>query len=641
MRLNLKSRFLAKEGAKKGKDDLWPFLKELLEEGLEARRPEEQRWIVNLAFLMGRQYTFFNQSAYTLQQIKRIRGRIRNVDNKLIGYWRRQVADLIKNKPNVSIVPDSDSDEDVQAAKMGDKVMRSFWHTNEMRGKIRTLAGWIYATGNGFLDDRWDEKRGPLALDEDSGELVYQGDADVGVWSPFDIVVPFTGLTGARIHELPWIIKMKWRDLEYVTKHWKKGGQVAAEDSAQFMVDTQMITGAIGAVGRKNEGAMVLELLMKPNSMYKKGLRLVGANGIVLEKGDYPYDEYNLEHFKDLDMPGKFWGSATMEHAIGLQKVWNRSISSIDEFNRTMAKGKWLVPRGSKIAIEPDDTHGERMVYTPVLGYKPEHLSIKGLPATYDKMLAVAQGSMNDLFSMHEVTHGTNKSDLRSGEMVELLREQDAHGMIPTHAVFEESLERVMRRVLRRIQAGYKTERMVKVLGKEDEWEVFAFKGADLRNNTDVRVVQQSTLPESKSARQSQVLRRFELGLYGDPADPEVRRHVMNMLEDAVVSDIYGDTKAEETYSRWENRLIVSANVTMQLVNAYDNHGLHLREHNHFRKSMEYQRIKVRNPEAFAALEAKFERHVGMHRRFLQEQQEAQMRQQAEMERLLKAKGGE
>ena len=43
----------------------------------------------------------------------------------------------------------------------------------------------------------------------------------------------------------------------------------------------------------------------------------------------------------------------------------------------------------------------------------------------------------NKLFSHHEVTQGTNKSDIRSGEMVELLREQDAHGMI--HLEFSNS----------------------------------------------------------------------------------------------------------------------------------------------------------------------------------------------------------
>ena len=46
-----------------------------------------------------------------------------------------------------------------------------------------------------------------------------------------------------------------------------------------------------------------------------------------------------------------------------------------------------------------------------------------------------------ELYHQQEVTSGTNKSDIRSGEMVALLLEQDDFGNVPTHAVFEESLE--------------------------------------------------------------------------------------------------------------------------------------------------------------------------------------------------------
>jgi hypothetical protein len=295
-----------------------------------------------------------------------------------------------------------------------------------------------------------------------------------------------------------------------------------------------------------------------------------------------------------------------------------------------IARGKGLVPRGSKLDTIPDSTHGEWIEYTPVLGHKPEIMDLKNLPQTYEQLLVHTNSSIQDLFSQHEVSRGTNKSDIRSGEMVSILREQDAHGNIPSHAVFEESLENLMQRVLRRIQAGYKEERMLKIVGNEGEFDIFAFKGTDLRNNTDVSVKRQSSMPESRAAREALIMEKFERGLYGDPADAEVRRHVMNMLDDAVVKDIYSDVRLDEHNARWENRVLRQGK-NVYLINSYDDHNIHVREHNHFRKSMEFQKIKLENPQMFLLVDQMIEKHVSVHQKYIELARKKMIREQMMM----------
>ena len=634
MKLNTAADHLkAKKGkGGEGKDSLWTYTKDRYDLGMGVRRPFEQQWIVNMAFLIGKQYTVFNQVTALLQQLTRKKGRIWNVDNQLLPKWRRQISDLIKNDPEMSVVPETIEDEDIKAAKVGDKVMKGFWRQNKMKTKVRQLAGWIFTCGNGFLDDRWNPKIGPIEVDSDSGKPYYLGDVDCGVWSPFEILVPFTAMGDTNLHSFPWLIKAKWRSLDWIKGNYKRGGEVKDEGRGTAPLDIGfLVGGAGGGVKGKIEGAVVIDLYVQPNHEHKRGLFLTAANTIVLEKPEeYPYDFYNLEQFKDIDVPGLFWGKATLEEGIGLQKTWNRTVSGIDEFNRTMAKGKGLLPRGANLDALPDDQHGEWLEYTPVLGYKPEILSLKGLPSTYPLILEVTKTSLEDLFSQHEVSRGTNKSDIRSGEMVSILREQDAHGNIPAHAVFEEALEAVMSRVLKRIQAGYSTQRMVKVVGREGEYDIFAFQGSDLRNNTDVSVKRQSSLPDSRIARESRIMERFGQGLYGDPTDPEVRRHVMNMLDDAVVKDIYSDTRLDEAYARWENQLMMQGEA-IYLVNHYDNHGIHVRELDHHRKSMDYQRGKVEDSEGFLEMEARFDKHREAHQVFIDQARKQMLAEQAQM----------
>ncbi len=615
-----------------GKDDLWTYAKDRYDLGMEARRPFEQQWIVNMAFLIGKQYTVFNQVTALLQQLTRKKGRIWNVDNQLLPKWRRQISDLIKNDPAMSVVPETNEDEDIKAAKVGNKVMKGFWRQNKMKTKVRQLAGWIFACGNGFLDDRWNPKIGPIEIDPDSGKPYYLGDVDCGVWSPLEILVPFTAMGDTDLHNFPWLIKAKWRSLDWIKSNYKRGKEVLDEGRATRALDIGFLMGGTGGnTKEKVEGAIVMDLYVQPNHEKKRGLFLTAANTIVLEQAEYPYDFYNLEQFKDIDVPGIFWGKATLEEGIGLQKTWNRTVSGIDEFNRTMAKGKGLLPRGANLDALPDDQHGEWLEYTPVMGYKPEIMNLKGLPATYPLILEVTKASLEDLFSQHEVSRGTNRSDIRSGEMVSILREQDAHGNIPAHAVFEESLEAVMSRVLKRIQAGYSTQRMIKVVGREGEWDVFAFQGSDLRNNTDVSVKRQSSLPDSRIARESQITDRFERGVYGNPEDPEVRRHVQNMLDDATVEDIYSDTRLDEAYARWENQLMMQGEATY-LVNDYDNHGIHVKELDHHRKSMDYQRIKVEDPPKFLEMESRFSKHRAVHQEFIEQMRKQMLAEQAQMQ---------
>lgn len=636
MRLNVKSaqRFFEKQRSKLTDQDLelWPVVKGKLDLGLELRRPFEREWLVNLAFLAGRQYVFFNSQAHMLQQVSRIKGRQRRVDNILLPKWRRQVADLIQDDPQMTVVPNTNEDEDVKSAKVGSKVLQYFWRTQRMKRKRRELAGWIYATGNGFLDDRWNGKLGPTSLDPKSGKLVYLGDVDAGIWSPFEIVLPVVFLGDTDLHRMPWLIKAKWRTLDYIRGLYKKGAAVVSEAFPQPLMGSDLISGRVGTAGGKIEGATLIEFYHQPCTSYPNGLMISAANGVVLQKEDYPYNYYNLEHFKDIDIPGVFWGRGTLTEAVPLQVRWNKTQNSVDEYNQIAAKGKLLTPKGSNLEIAPDDTHGEIVTYKPVMGHKPEWLTMKGLPPSMELTMQTVKISLEDLYSSHEVSRGTNKSDIRSGDMVSLLLEQDAFGKISSHAIFEEGLEAWGSRILKRFQDGYETDRMIKVVGRDNEYEVFAFKGSDLRDNTDVAVKRQSSLPDSRVLRNQEVMNRFSQGLYGDPGDPEVRRHVMSMLDDAIVDDMYSDTKLDEAYARYENQTLISGQVTDIKVNQYDNHAIHMQEHNHFRKTLDYQKIKLTNPKVFMELEVMFETHAMQHQEFLRMIEQQMIQRQAMLE---------
>lgn len=623
----------------KNPDEGWMELKEYYDLGLELRRPFEQQWLVNLSFLSGKQYSFYNTSAQMLQQVTARKGRLRVIDNKILPRYKKQVSRLIRNRPTMSCVPSTNDDEDIESAKVGTKVLKGFWRADQLQKKMRLLGGWIYSCGNAFLDDIWDPKKGPTKLDISKTKLVYEGNATCSVWSPLEIVVPAYGINTGDIHSLPWMIKARVRPLEYFPNRWeKKGEEVTAESDASFNLWNNIITGKIAQGSGKVECATEIQLYIQPCPKYPKGLYIVGANGIILNKQDYPFDYYHTEQFKDIEIPGVFWGMATTEPAIWLQKLHNSTLSDLAEFNRTMGRGKWLIPRGANLQQDPNDSFGQTLTYTPQMGLKPEHVTIKGLPVSYQQVLTYVAQSLMELYYQHEVTQGTNRSDIRSAEMVQVLLEQDDYGNIPTHACFEESLEAVMSRILRRIQKGYTNERMIQISGKGEEHEVISFKGSDLRNNTDVSVEKESSLPDSKVARQAQVMERFTQGLYGNPQDPKVQRKIQSMLNDSVTEDIYGESYRDEQIARKENKELF-ANPRGQLaINMYDNHEVHVLAHDLARKSPDHQKLKnsldPREQQMFLLTEMAFIVHVKQHTNMIE------MQRRKQLQEMMMAQGG-
>ncbi len=613
--------------------EMWMMLREKYDQAITARRTFEQRWQICMAFYSGRQYTYFDSNTNTVQEVGNRKNQIRIVDNQLMPRVRRQIADSIKNNPQMSVVPATSDEIDIKAARNGDKVLKNWWRDNGMRKKNRQLQTWRYVTGNAFLDDRWNRKLGPTYFDETDTPR-FMGDADVGVWSPFEIGVPAVAMGDADLHRFPWMTKSKWRPLEWISAHYKKGNQVSAEQMPANIMDSAGAFGyTTGSPTNDIEGALVTELFIQPCELHRKGAFITGANGIILQEEKYPLNYYHLEHFKDVDVPGCFWGMATMELGIGLQKGWNRTVNSIEEYNRLMAKGKYLIPRGCNLDALPDDTHGECLEYTPVYGHKPEIMNPKGLPTTVGESLGIYKTSLEDLFSQHEVTRGTNKSDIRSGDMVAMLLEQDAHGSIPSTAIYEESMEAVMSRVLKRIQKGYTQERMIKVIGSEGDYEVFSFKGADLRDNTDVHVKSESSLPDSRVAREARIIDRFERGFYGNPQDPRVQEKLQNAIDDANAKELHADARQDRQNARVENQVLIQPNSKLA-PNDYDLHEIHVAEHIKFLKSPEMQKLKLKKPQMYQTLLIQFQQHLQVHQNFVKEAQQRAMAMQAKMEQM-------
>ena len=91
--------------AKETTKDKVALVRERYETARAARMPQEQQWHINLAFLEGRQYVFWNSATSSLEQIRPVPHRVRHVSNIILPHWCRETARLGRNDPIFNVIP--------------------------------------------------------------------------------------------------------------------------------------------------------------------------------------------------------------------------------------------------------------------------------------------------------------------------------------------------------------------------------------------------------------------------------------------------------------------------------------------------------------------------------------------------------
>jgi hypothetical protein len=589
-----------KEGTKR---ELAKFSTEKFDAAKTLRQIFEVKWYITRAFLKGEQYVFWNRGTGALDRHRSLDPRrVRMVDNKILSHVRKQQSKLLRVRPKAEVLPNSAELEDRDAAKIGTKVLDHLYRTHDAARISREIANWIYSTGNSIVVDAWDKN------------IPGGGDIHIEVDSPFSWYVPAVAFGPTELQKMPWAIRAKLRDIQWIedTYNYKATPESYAADQTILLLQKDLDQGSGGLDTVNFPSAVIRENWIKPNKRYPKGVYWVTCNQRTIFQGkfpnygddDKPIYEYPATHFRDIVIPGQFWGVATAELAIPLQQDWNRIRSSIIEWTRIMAKGKWVAPTGSALAPTAiDNEHGEVIYFSPTRGMKPEQARIYPLPNSVLEALQLNRNSFMDLFAQHETAHSMTFQD------------------------FEDRWADFWRHCLMLVQKYYTNTRTLKITGVGKEPEVLEFKGADLRGNTDVYVATGTHLPDNRLARQGVIMERFQAGLYGPMEDPQTGIKVRRLLDESIKEDVYDDVAVDQDAAMVENRYM---RLGLQVpLNEWDNDNIHLQEHLRDVKSREVQAL-IREEGGAQVLQSYME-HIQRHKQKVEQQLQQQMLQMQAM----------
>lgn len=415
---------------------------------------------------------------------------------------RRIVEDKVSNStrrtPGYDIAPATTDPEDAAAAGFSSRVaLAGYEKWGIRRARVKVVTSAIVADG-GFAMAYFDPNVGPFHEIDDpesptgkrwvgEGEIkIATFDGDQVMWEQ-----------GCDFDDSPWWAIERARPISEVTAIPGYLGGKLTPDAETRDSATDRKTG---------DQVLVTEYFARPTAKEPQGAKLTIANGrVILEPEKYPcrnhkgeiQDEPILHRLSYTVDPGRDRDRGLVESLIDSQRTINDCWNKLIEWKNRCLNPQLLVPRGSNITRGTGDTPGAHIHYNPIGQAKPEWEQPPRIPQELFQLLQQAREDMMFIAAHAEVDIAPDVAARTAQTAIEQAQSSWAQ-FLTDLAAFDAGL---MRHCLYLAARHYTEDRLMTIRGRFG-WEPLpAFRGADLRGQSDVRVMPDSLEPITRQGR--------------------------------------------------------------------------------------------------------------------------------------------
>lgn len=658
---------------------------------VDEKFKQGEDWMTKRQILINTNYYLSNQWIGWDSQNRRVVSIPRQNNEERITYnvikprVMTKLAKQTKNRIKYDVMPDTNSQERIEIAKGATKFLHFWWSEEEMDRKTRNifLTDGVkgYCAAKTYFDPDVGDDITPSEEEiqkyglETEGKPTRTGKVVCQICDPLTLVMdPAATVEG----EERWIGEEKPKDVDYILH--KYGKQVTPDENINYLAQYDVVSsGLITNQEVKNKNmAMVRELWINPCPDYPKGLKVTTTRHEFLDiddnAGAHPYDI-----FGDIPIPGSLKYEAFIKDMLPVQREINIIRTMFATHAKKMGNSIWKIPQGS-VADEDEINNDESsIIWYNASNGEPKREAPNDIPSFFDRILEYAGKDIDDMSGAREISQGRLPAGLDTASGLALMVEQENEKLAVSSQNYEHGMKKLLQRVLKLMKKHYTEERLGRILGPDNEVELIAFTGADLSGGEDINIVQGSSLPEMRSAQEERIMNLFQMGAIvrkdGTP-DVDAFLRLMGMgdstelyeqhqldenkakMENKLYQKMVEDQELLQTYMGYEkakadveiyNQTLEQASIEAQemlnpedfkqpppppkgipTVREFQDHEIHIYQHNVFRKSNEYEELPYE-------LQQMIDKHVAEHVQILQapmmqEQQEQMEMQQAQAE---------
>jgi hypothetical protein len=531
--------------------ELCNFIKNKVDESKNnpARITFENNVITNTAYLLGYDSVYFDSRSRQLRPYSGLAGypqKSRVHANLVLPTIQNRLSRLAKNPPRYDVRPNTNGQEDKDAARLTLKVINNVWDQERINEKRIHLYMWMQQGGHAWGKVYWDGMKGKQFATPE-GEIEHEGDIGFDVCSPLEVYID---TLAQRVSDAQWLIQAKVRKLAYFRNNYGEKGKEVKQEGAWLTSIQNLIK--INNMSSKTQGgqmdtdmkdsAIEIAYYEKASKRYPEGRMIVIANGVLLTYKSLPCGEINFVKFDDIQVGGKFYSESVITHIRPLQDQFNRNLRRKAEFLNKGLNLKFISAKGAGLQESSLTDNTEVVQYNPVPNAEaPKAVTPPQLPQYVYTDGETLKADMAEISGISEVSKGQMPSASIPAIGMQLLQEADETRIGIVTESNENSWADVGRLIAKYAARYYNGQRYLKEAGQSGEYVVKEFTGEDLKESFDVVVVRGSTLPNSKTLKRQELLNAYQQGLLGDPNDPTIRRKLLEHLEFGDVSGIWED----------------------------------------------------------------------------------------------------
>jgi vacuolar-type H+-ATPase subunit F/Vma7 len=590
------------------KDDI-SELKKKLQYAKTSQARFLSTWELNRSFYAGDQWVYWNKTKIERPVLEPESVRVLLVDNRIIGIVRTEIAKMSKQRPTFTVIPTTAEQEDVKASETGERILDFLWKHLGLSVRLEEALLWSRVCAAGFWKVVWDSgggKKFGIVVDEDenpvinedtgkphqpedfdempegmSAKTIATGDVHVEVVSPFEI---YPDPLAKVLDECEWLIQVSIQSKDFVKQRYN----VEMEPDANITPGTPEVRLPIQVEsGQTYKGIKVFEYWEKASADCPQGRHCVWAKETILEDTPNPYKHLPYVMFRSIQVPGRFWGSSVTEQLRGPQTELNKIKSQIIENAQRIGNPSILIPATSNTKIS--GVPGEEIRYDDAsMNSRPEYLRPPDMPAYVIEQINRIEASMQEISGQHEVSQAQVPPGVKAASAINLLQEADDTRLGPAIAEMEVSLGKAGTMLLEVVAEYWTDERVVMIAGENHQLDAIHFKGAALKENTQVECQTGSMLPQSKAARQAAIQDFLALAFQyeGQAMNPRFLAKTLKDLDAGALAKFYGDLDQDEGQINRENQELAQEQVVK--LHVYDNTQLHIEGHTEWQRSAGY-----------------------------------------------------
>ncbi len=594
----------------------------------EERKRFEANWQLNINFFIGNQYCAINANNDIVDFEKQFFWQEREVYNHIAPIVELRLSKLTKVRPSMTVIPFSDSDNDINCAKVSKNILKSASYKLNLSKIISEATVWSEICGTVFYKVTWNNLKGDVVGIDENGQELLEGDVQIDVVSPFEIFPD--SATYARLDDCKSIMHVRAFHVDTIKDLW--GVDVEGEDINVFTLDNVNCTGGLGYFGRvskagttvKHNSALVIEKYESPTTKYPFGRLIIVAGNKVVYIGELPYvnksdDKRGYPFISQCSIvnPNCFWGGSVVERCVPIQRSYNAVKNRKHEFLNRISMGVMAVEDGS---IDTDNLEEEGMAPGKILIYRqgaqvPRLLSSGNVPTDFnyeeDKLLNefLTVSGVNDLLRGSSITSSV------SGVALELLIEQDEARLLSSAEQIREAVKEISKHILRLYKQFVNGKVSSKLISNNGSIEMFYWNKSDI-NSDDVVFETENELNESLAQKRNMVFEIFNSGLLHDEngrLSNSVRYKLLEQLGFGIWENTQ-DVKTLQIKRANKEHLELLEYGKIASPKEIDDHQLHINEHTCFMLGEEYERAVNKNPK----LEKIMLEHIRTHKQFIE-----------------------